>query len=85
MDVDLDTVDQVGGLRRMGAVGGEAKLGSHLGVRAGVRWSLEGEHRPVTAAGLSVSVRRGFWIDGHYAQGQQGEEREYGVALRAGF
>jgi hypothetical protein len=85
MDIDLDTVDQVGGLRRMGAVGGEAKLGSHLGVRAGVRWSLKGEHRPVTAAGLSVSVRRGFWIDGHYAQGQQGEEREYGVALRAGF
>jgi hypothetical protein len=32
-----------------------------------------------------VSVRSGFWIDGHYAQGHRDEDREFGVSLRAGF
>lgn len=85
MDVDLNTVDLVGGLRRMGAAGGEALLGSHLGIRAGVRWSLVGSKRPVTSVGTSVAVRRGMWIDAHYAKGRQDEEREFGVALRAGL
>jgi hypothetical protein len=85
MDFDLDTVGLVGGLRRMGAVGGEARLGSRIGVRSGVRWSLVGDRRPVGAAGLSVAVRQGMWLDGHYAQGHRDEDREFGVALRAGF
>jgi hypothetical protein len=85
MDVDLDTVDLVGGLRRMGAVGGEAMLSSRLGVRAGVRWSLVGSRRPMTAVGVSVGVRQGVWLDGHYTTGRHDEARELGVALRAGF
>jgi hypothetical protein len=32
-----------------------------------------------------VAVRRGFWLDGHYAQGPDDDEQEIGVALRAGF
>jgi hypothetical protein len=85
MDVDLDTVDLSGGLRRMGAVGGEAALGSRLSVRSGVRWSLRGARRPVGAFGASVAVRPGFWLDGHWARGRADEDREFGVALRAGF
>jgi hypothetical protein len=85
MDFDLDTAGPGGGLRRMGAVGGEALLGSRVGIRSGVRWSLEGERRPVGAVGLSVAVRRGMWLDGHYAKGQRDDDRELGVALRAGF
>jgi hypothetical protein len=85
MDIDLDTVDLAGGLRRMGAVGGEAMVGSRFGIRSGVRWSLVGPRRPVGAVGLSVAVRRGFWLDGHYARGPRDDEQEIGVALRAGF
>ncbi len=85
MDVDLDTVDLGGGLRRVGAVGGEAMLGSRLSLRSGVRWSLVGARRPIGAVGLSVGIRPGMWLDGHYAQGRRDEDREFGVALRAGF
>jgi hypothetical protein len=85
MDVDLDTVDLGGGLRRVGAVGGEAMVGSRLSLRSGVRWSLVGARRPIGAVGLSVGIRPGMWLDGHYAQGRRDEDREFGVALRAGF
>ena len=86
MDVDLDTADLLGGLRRMIALGGESRLGSsRVACAAGVRWSLRGPSAPVGALGGSVSVRRGFWLDGYYAQGQRGEDRGFGVALRAGF
>jgi hypothetical protein len=85
MDFDLDTVDLAGGLRRMGAVGGEVMLGRSLGIRSGVRWSLVGPRHPVGAVGLSVAVRSGLWLDGHYARGQLDEDLEFGVALRAGF
>ena len=60
-------------------------LGPRLGVRAGVRWSLVGSRRPVTAVGMSVGVRQGLWLDGHYAKSRQDEDREFGVAMRAGF
>ncbi len=42
MDVDLDTVDLRGGLRRVIAAGGEERLGSRVMVRGGARWNLEG-------------------------------------------
>jgi hypothetical protein len=85
MDLDLDTVDLAGGLRRMGAVGGEAELGSRLAIRSGVRWSLVGPRQPVGAVGLSVAIRQGLWLDGHYARGRLADDREFGVAMRAGF
>ena len=85
MDLDLNTVDLMGDLRRILAVGGETALGSRLQVRSGVRWNLAGDRRVVGAVGASVSVRRGLWIDGHYALGRNDEAREFGVALRAGF
>ncbi|MEO6713057.1 MAG: conjugal transfer protein TraF [Mycobacteriales bacterium] len=84
-DLDLDTVDLRGGLRRMFALGGEAGLGSRLVVRSGVRWNLKGSRRPVGAVGMSVSVRRGLWLDGHYTRGRPDEDREFGVGLRAGL
>ena len=85
MDLDLDTVDLAGGQRRMGAVGGEAVLGRRLAIRSGVRWSLVGPRQPVGAVGLSVAVRQGLWLDGHYARGRLDDDREFGVAMRAGF
>jgi hypothetical protein len=47
--------------------------------------NLEGSRRPVVAVGLSVGLRTGVWLDGHYAQGRDDEQREFGAALRAGF
>ena len=84
LDVDLDTADPPGGLRRMIALGGESRLGARAAVRGGVRWSRDGSGRPVTAVGGSVSIRSGMWVDGFYTQGRQNEDRGFGVALRAG-
>jgi hypothetical protein len=83
MDVDLDTADLPEGLRRMIALGGESRLGQRAAVRAGVRWSLEGPRTPVTTAGASVAVS-GMWLDGFYSYGRTGEDRGFGIALRAG-
>jgi hypothetical protein len=83
MDVDLDTADLPEGLRRMIALGGESRLGQRAAVRAGVRWSLEGPRMPVTSAGASVAIS-GMWLDGFYSYGRGGEDRGFGIALRAG-
>lgn len=85
MDVDLDAVGLTGDLRRMFALGGEGRVGRHLAVRSGIRWSLTGARHLLGSAGMSVTLRRGLWLDGHYAQGHLDEEREFGVALRAGL
>ena len=84
MDVDLDTADPSDGLRRMIALGGESRLGQRAAVRAGVRWSLEGPRNAVTTAGASIAVRSSVWLDGFYSYGRGGEDRGFGVALRAG-
>lgn len=85
MDLDLNTVDLMGDLRRMLAAGGEVSLGSRVQVRSGVRWNLADDRRVAGALGASISVRRGLWVDAHYGLGRSDESREFGVALRAGF
>jgi hypothetical protein len=82
-DVDLDTADPLVGLRRMMALGGEARLGSSVALRSGVRWSRDGERRPIAALGASLRLRKGFWLDG-YATYSRYEDRGFGVAFRAG-
>ena len=85
MDVDLNTVDLRDGLRRMFAFGGEGQVGRRLVVRAGGRVNLKLPRQPIGTFGLSVGLRAGVWVDGHYAQGSNDEQREFGAALRAGF
>lgn len=85
MDLDLNTVDLMGDLRRVLATGGELALGSRVQVRSGVRWNLADDRRMAGAFGASVGVHRGFWVDAHYGLGRTDESREFGVALRAGF
>jgi hypothetical protein len=87
LDVDLDTVDLRGGLRRMIAVGGEHRLNKRLAIRGGVRWNLkvdEWVRRPVGAAGASVMIRSGIYLDGFYTQGRFDGDRGFGFGLRAG-
>jgi hypothetical protein len=87
MDVDLDTVDLRGGLRRMIALGGERRLNGRVAVRGGVRWNLRldgGVRRPVASAGASVKIRSGAWLEGFYTQGRFDGDRGFGFGLRAG-
>lgn len=87
MDVDLDTVDLRGGLRRMIAFGGESRLNRRIAVRGGVRWDLklaDGFHRLVASAGTSVKIRSGLWLEGFYTQGRFDGDRGFGFGLRAG-
>jgi F plasmid transfer operon, TraF, protein len=83
-DVDLDTVDPRGGLRRMIALGGEDRLGDRFAVRGGVRWNLKGDHRPVGALGASLALRKGLWVDAFVTRGGTDGDRGFGLALRAG-
>jgi hypothetical protein len=85
LDVDLDTADPVGGLRRMIALGGESRLGARVAVRGGVRWNRDGAARPIAAAGGSVKIRQSLWVDGYYTLSQHDEDRGFGIAMRAGY
>lgn len=81
-DMDLDTADPLVGLRQMMALGGEFSLGSSVVVRGGLRWSRS-EWRPVGAAGISIRIYKGSWLDG-YATYSQKDDRGFGFAIRAG-
>jgi hypothetical protein len=84
MDVDLDTVDLRGGLRRMIALGGEDRFGRRFALRGGVRWSIAGDRQLVGSFGVSLALRPGAWIDGHYTRGDLDGDRGFGIAFRAG-
>ena len=85
MDVDVITVDLRDVLLRMIALGGESRLGSHVALRGGYRWNLEGDHQQVGAIGLGVGLRSRFWLDGYYTVGRRDEDRGFGIGLRAGY
>jgi len=84
LDLDLEAIDLRGGLRRMIAFGGEDRLGSRFALRGGLRWSVTGDRQLVGSAGLSVALRPGAWIDGHYTQGGLDGDRGFGIAFRVG-
>jgi hypothetical protein len=85
IDLDLDTVDLRDGPRRILALGVEDKIGRRWALRSGMRWSLKGPPRRVTAVGASVALRPSFWLDSHYTHGGIDADRGLGFALRAGF
>jgi len=85
MDLDLDKVDLLGGLRRMIAFGGEGHLGHSLAVRGGIRWSLVGERQRAASVGASFQLKKGYWLDGQYTKGDLDGDHGFGVSLRAGF
>jgi hypothetical protein len=82
-DVDLDTADPLVGLRRMMATGLEWRLGSTFALRGGVRWSRDGEKRPIASVGGSVLIRQGMWLDG-FTTYSRFDDRGFGIAFRAG-
>ena len=86
-DVDLHSrTDAIDGRRRNVALGAEHWFGQWLGVRGGVRANLEAEDpRVVRAAGVSLAVASGVYLDGQITTSRDAAERGWGVAVRFGF
>ena len=86
IDADVDAYTVATGRRRVVAVGGEQWfLGRRLGVRAGGRLNTVGARERSAAAGASVAVRTGWYIDGHVVRGGAADEEGWGVAARVSF
>jgi hypothetical protein len=85
IDLDLDTADLPTGPQRVIAAGAEHQLSRRIALRAGVRRNLEGTRATVGAAGASVAMRPGTWLDAHVTLGRSSEERGFGIGLRAGW
>lgn len=85
LDADLTRSPGADADRRV-ALGAERWLADgRFGLRGGVRARAAGFASPVAAAGLSVGLRRGVWIDVHAASGARPGGLTWGVAGRAGF
>jgi hypothetical protein len=86
VDVDVIAYETPLGDRRVVAIGAEQWLwGRRLGVRAGARFNREGREDRAATAGISVSPRSGFYLDGHVVGGGTAEDRGWGVATRVSF
>lgn len=85
IDLDLDTADVPTGSQRMLAAGAEYQVSPKVALRAGARRNLEGTKTTVGAAGASLALRPGTWLDGHVTMGRSHGERGLGLALRAGW
>jgi hypothetical protein len=86
LDVDVRRYGTVDGERRVVALGGEGWLwGRRLGLRAGGRWNQVGERDSAATGGLSVALRRGFYLDGHIVRGGTFDDRGWGMAARVSF
>ncbi|HEY6361815.1 MAG TPA: conjugal transfer protein TraF [Vicinamibacterales bacterium] len=86
VDLDVTRYETASGDRRVVAVGGEQWLFTRrLGIRAGARFNTVGVEDQAGTAGLSVSPRSGFYIDGHVVRGGSSGDRGWGVATRVSF
>jgi len=86
VDADLTRASSPWGDRRMVAAGGEAWwLERRLAVRAGVRANTLDERRVAGAAGLSVAVASGVYVDAQVTGGGGVADRGWGVSARVAF
>lgn len=85
LDVDVEPIARASGRSQVVAFGAERTLTPRATARAGVRRNLVGDQAWVGAAGVSVAVRPGAWLDGHLTWGRTPAERGFGVAVRAGW
>jgi hypothetical protein len=86
IDYDLVTYTAASGDRRVLAVGGEQwLLARRLGLRAGARFNTVGGEERAATAGISVSPRSGFYLDGHVVRGGSADDRGWGLATRVSF
>ena len=86
VDADIVSYDAGSGDRRVVAIGAEQWLmARRLGIRGGARFNMVGAEDRAATAGVSVSLRTGFYIDGHVVRGGASDERGWGVATRVSF
>lgn len=85
-DADLLRTDSPAGERRMVAAGGETWwLDRRLALRAGLRANTLNEARPAGAAGISVALFGGFWVEAQVTRGGDDADRSWGLSARVGF
>jgi hypothetical protein len=60
-------------------------LTRRLGIRAGGRMNTRGEHELSAAAGVTVALRGGLYLDAHAARGRDVDEQGWGLATRISF
>ncbi|MEQ1895863.1 MAG: hypothetical protein ABL971_00590 [Vicinamibacterales bacterium] len=85
-DVDLTRVDGPDGPSRGAAVGVERWLrGKQVGLRTGIHVSTAGALRPAAAAGASLMVRSGLFLEFSGTGGREAASRGWGVTARMSF
>ena len=86
VDVDLTRTATPLGDRRNVAAGVERWwAGRRVGLRLGGRASLVDGARPVAAAGVSIGVVRGVFVEAAATRGHRDGDRGWAVGMRAGF
>ncbi len=86
LDADLTTTTTAAGDERHVAGGIEAwMLRRRLGLRGGLSANMAGDARLVSAAGVSVALRRAMYLDGEATGGSDQTRRGWGLALRVSF
>ena len=85
-DADLTrTATAVGDIRHW-SVGSEAWVANRrLGARGGFAANTVGDARPSVSGGVSLGLRRGFYVDGQLTGGSDETLKGWGVALRLTF
>ncbi len=85
VDTDLTrTTGADGGRRRTASVGGEARVGGRVRLRAGVGLTTSGPARSSASAGASVALGHRWWLDAALTQGAAGA-RGWGVGTRLDY
>jgi hypothetical protein len=86
LDADVRAYDTGTGARRMVALGAEQWLLSRrMAVRAGGRINTVGARGGSATAGISLSMRAGFFVDGYVVLGQSDDEHGWGFGARVSF
>jgi hypothetical protein len=86
VDADARPYATPSGERQVVALGGEYWfLMKRLGVRGGGRVNTRGARERSAAAGLTVALRGGLFLDGYAVRGGTADEEGWGVATRISF
>jgi hypothetical protein len=86
IDADAKRYSTATGERRVIAVGAEQWLwGRRIGVRGGARFNRVGSEERAATAGVSVSLRNGFYVEGQSIHGGADGERGWSFGTRVSF
>ena len=86
LDADVRRYVSGTGQRRVVAVGAERWfLTRRLALRGGGRFNTVGAQEKSAAAGVSVAVRPGLYVDGHAVRGGAADDRGWGLAARFSY